>query len=206
MTLIIQFATDGKLVAWSNAIMYSCLSSAKKDLEVTVNARVNMSQEHAAIAEGCTMGYVMRSADITGTTYPPLLGTAEAASGIWHPVLGPSSQMWRNSGRPSRQQPRWSGPTASDLWKAVEGVGLARSCRKEPDRWSNSSLQLLEGKLQRWWSQTLLGSARWHNKGQWPQIVAWKFDWTPSLEANAAWTRLPRKVVEPHPWIFPRPG
>ena len=54
-----------------------------------MNARMNMSQEHAATAEGCTLGYVTKGADITGGTYyPPLLGTAEAASGIWQAVLG----------------------------------------------------------------------------------------------------------------------
>lgn len=54
-----------------------------------MNARVNISQKSAAIAEGCTLGCIMRSADITGGTYyTPLVGTAEAASGTWHPVLG----------------------------------------------------------------------------------------------------------------------
>lgn len=55
-----------------------------------MNARVNMSQESAAVSDSCTLGYVMRSADIAaGTYFSPLLGTAEAPSGIRHPVLGP---------------------------------------------------------------------------------------------------------------------
>lgn len=105
MTLIIQFATDGKLLAWSNSIVYSRLSSAKKDLEVTVNARVNTSQEPAAAAEGWTLGYVTRSADITGgTCYPPLFDTAEAASGLWHPLVG--SQVKTDVGEPRKTQQR----------------------------------------------------------------------------------------------------
>lgn len=103
MTLIIQFATDRKLLAQSNGIMYSYLSSAKKDQEVTVNTRVSISQDRAVTAEGCTQAYVTRSADITGGTYYllfiiniiifiikecPFTWHAEAASGISHPVLG----------------------------------------------------------------------------------------------------------------------
>lgn len=149
MALIIQFATDGKLLAWSNSIVYSRLSSAKKDLEVTVNARVNTSQEPAAAAEGWTLGYVTRSADITGgTCYSPFIWHCWGC--VWNMAstfgIPGQNRCWGTKEDPAESN-QGGQATASDLRKEAEVVGLAPSCRKEANGWSNSSLQLLEGKL-----------------------------------------------------------
>ena len=65
---------------------------------------------------------------------------------------------------------RSQGSGAHDLWKRWRELCLF-SVAKRRLGWSNSHLQLLEGQLQRWCSQTLLDSHSWYHKGQWPQAA-----------------------------------
>ena len=86
--------------------------------------------------------------------------------------LRPSSlrQIWTNWSGPSEGLERRSGSGAHDLWKRWRELGLFSLAERRLG-WSNSSLQLLEGQLQRWCSEALLGSGSWYHKGQWPQAA-----------------------------------
>lgn len=174
-----------------------------------MNGRVNMSQERAAIAEGCTLDYVTRTADITGRAYyPPLLGTAEAASGIWHPVLDPVEDRCGGT----QEDPADSNQDGQALQQVTCGKRLRVSGLLSPaERRLIGNLiaacSYLKGGCKDDEAKLFLavpdGIISDNDLRLW--LGNFRLDTLPGV-GNAAWIRLPRKVVESHPWVFPRLG
>lgn len=99
----------------------------------------------------------------------PLLRASESALKCWVLFCTHVKKDVEKMQRVQHRAVQMAWDLVHDQWGKAGGAQLA----KGPMPWSNSCLQVFEGQLQIWWSQTVPHSARWCNEGLWSQFAAW---------------------------------